>query len=234
MTGTLYGIGVGPGDPELITLKALRILQRVPVIAWPAPLEGDSMARGIAAPHITHEPIEIPIRMPLETTQFPDRSVYDVAAQEIGTHLEAGRDVAALCEGDPFFYGSFMYLFGRMAPHFDVTIVPGISSLMAAAAAMKSPLAARNDLLTVVPAPLEETALSEAVTAADSVAIIKVGRHLAKVRRVLQNLDRHADAQYIAYATMAEQTIQPLSEVAAGRAPYFSLILSHKRGAAWR
>lgn len=234
MTGTLYGIGVGPGDPELITLKALRILQRVPVIAWPAPLEGDSMARGIAAPHITHTPIEIPIRMPIEVTQFPDRSVYDHAVEEIGAHLEAGRDVAALCEGDPFFYGSFMYLFGRMAPRFDVTIVPGISSLMAAAAALKAPLAARNDLLTVVPAPLEEAALTEAIAAAESVAIIKVGRHLAKVRRVLQTLGLHDDAQYVAYATMAEQSILPLTNVADQRAPYFSLILSHKRGAAWR
>ena len=234
MTGTLYGIGVGPGDPELITLKALRILQRVPVIAWPAPLEGDSMARRIAAPHITHEAIEIPIRMPIEATPFPDHSVYDSAAEEIGVHLEAGRDVATLCEGDPFFYGSFMYLFGRMASRYDVTIVPGISSLMAAAAALKAPLAARNDLLTVVPAPLEEAALTEAIAAADSVAIIKVGRHLAKVRRALRKLDRHAGAQYVAYATMAEQTIQPLADVTDERAPYFSLILSHKRGAAWR
>lgn len=234
MTGTLYGIGVGPGDPELITLKALRILQRVPVIAWPAPLEGDSMARSIAAPHITHAPIEIPIRMPIEVTQFPDRSVYDQAAVEIGNHLEAGRDVAALCEGDPFFYGSFMYLFGRMAPHFNVTIVPGISSLMAAAAALQAPLASRNDLLTVVPAPLEETSLTGAIAAADSVAIIKVGRHFGKVRRVLDKLQRLDTAQYVAYATMTEQTVQPLAAVEADRAPYFSLILSHKRGVAWR
>ena len=234
MTGTLYGIGVGPGDPELITLKALRILQRVPVIAWPAPLEGESMARRIASPHITHDPTEIDIRMPIEATQFPDRSVYDQAAAEIGTHLEAGRDVAALCEGDPFFYGSFMYLFGRMAPQYNVTIVPGISSLMAAAAALESPLASRNDLLTVVPAPLEEAALTEAIAAADSVAIIKVGRHLAKVCRVLDTLQRLDTAQLVAYATMADQTVKPLTEITDDRAPYFSLILSHKRGAAWR
>lgn len=234
MTGRLYGIGVGPGDPELITLKALKILQRVPVIAWPAPLEGDSMARRIAAPHIVHDPVEIPIRMPIEATQFPDRSVYDQAAEAIGEHLDAGRDVAALCEGDPFFYGSFMYLFGRMAPRFEITIVPGISSLMAAAGALHRPLAARNDLLTVVPAPLDEAALCTAIDAADSVAIIKVGRHLAKVRRVLDSLDRLEDAQYVAYATMAEQRVEPLAAVASDRAPYFSLILSHRRGAAWR
>ena len=234
MTGTLYGIGVGPGDPELITLKAHRILQRVPVIAWPAPLEGDSMARCIAAPHLTHGPVEIPIRMPIEATQFPDRTIYDQAAVEISIHLEAGRDVAALCEGDPFFYGSFMYLFGRMAPRYDVTIVPGISSLMASAAVLELPLASRNDLLTVIPAPLEESVLTSAIAAADSVAIIKIGRHLTKVRRVLKNLERLDTAKYVAYATMTKQTIKPLNEISKQRAPYFSIILSHKKGAAWR
>lgn len=234
MTGTLYGIGVGPGDPELITLKAHRILQRAPVIAWPAPPEGDSMARRIAAPHITHDPIEIPIRMPIEVTRFPDRAVYDLAADEIGRHLDDGRDVAVLCEGDPFFYGSFMYLFGRIAPRFEVVIVPGISSLMAAAAALDSPLASRNDLLTVVPAPLDEDALAEAIGRADSVAIIKVGRHLAKVRRVLDRLELTDKANFVAYATMEAQALKPLAAVTDQRAPYFSLILVHKRGAAWR
>lgn len=234
MTGTLYGIGVGPGDPELITLKAHRILQRVPVIAWPAPPEGDSMARRIAAPHIAHDPIEIPIRMPIEATRFPDRAVYDRAAADIGAHLDAGRDVAALCEGDPFFYGSFMYLFGRIAPRFEVVIVPGISSLMAAAAALDSPLASRNDLLTVVPGPLDEDALAEAIAGADSVAIIKIGRHLAKVRRVLDRMGLSDKANFVAYATMETQALRPLASVSDDRAPYFSLILVHKRGAAWR
>jgi precorrin-2/cobalt-factor-2 C20-methyltransferase len=232
--GTLYGIGVGPGDPELITLKAHRILQKVPVIAWPAPLEGESMARRIAAPHIAHSPAEIAIRMPIEATQFPDRSVYDHAAVEIGAHLKEGRDVAALCEGDPFFYGSFMYLFGRVAPQFNVVIVPGISSLMAAAAALASPLASRNDLLTVVPAPLNEAALTAAIAGAESVAIIKVGRHLGKIRRVLAALDLLENAQYIEHATMENQSISPLAQIAADKAPYFSLILVHKRGEAWR
>ncbi len=234
MTGTLYGIGVGPGDPELITLKAHRILKTVPVVAWPAPLEGDSLARRIAAPHITHAPIEIAIRMPIETTQFPNRSVYDHAAEEISEHLVAGRDVAALCEGDPFFYGSFMYLFGRVAPRFNVVIVPGISSLMAAAAALASPLASRNDLLTVVPAPLSEDALADAIDRAESVAIIKVGRHLGKIRRVLDALNLTSHAQYVAHATMETQSISPLADIVDDKAPYFSLILVHKRGEAWR
>src|SRR3546814_2327553 len=159
MTGTLYGIGVGPGDPELLTLKAVRILNSVPVIAWPAPLQGEGLARSIAAPHLPGGQMEIAIRMPIEAARFPAQEVYDRAAAEIGEHLAAGRDVAVLCEGDPFFYGSFMYLFGRMAGRFPVQVVPGVSSLTAAAAVSGSPLAARNDVLTVLPAPLPDARL---------------------------------------------------------------------------
>jgi len=234
MTGTLYGLGVGPGDPELITLKALRILQAVPVIAWPAPPEGESLARAIAAPHIAHDPIEIPIRMPLTPTRFPDRSVYDAAAVEIGAHLAEGRDVAALCEGDPFFYGSFMYLYERIADDYPVVTVPGISSLMATAAVSKGPLAARNDVLSVVPAPLPADALRRAIDGADCVAVIKLGRHFGKVRAVLADMGLTGHARYVAHATMPDQSACPLGEVAGDTVPYFSMILVHKRGAAWR
>ncbi len=110
MTGTLYGLGIGPGDPELITLKALRLLKAAPVLAYPAPERGESLARRIVDPHLDGEKTEVAIRMPLVAARFPARQVYDRAAEELGGHLAAGRDVAVLCEGDPFFYGSFMYL----------------------------------------------------------------------------------------------------------------------------
>ncbi|MDH3229519.1 MAG: precorrin-2 C(20)-methyltransferase [Alphaproteobacteria bacterium] len=234
MTGTLYGIGVGPGDPELITLKGHRLLQSVPVIAWPAPLEGDSMARRIAAPHLPEGRIEIPIRMPLSSDRFPVEGVYDQAAEALGAHLSAGRDVAVLCEGDPFVYGSFMYLFARMADRFLVTVVPGISSLTAGAAALGAPLAARNDVLSVVPAPLPEEALEQRLAAADAAVIIKIGRHLGKLRRVLRRLDLVERARYVEYATMAEQNVRPFAEVSGGEAPYFSMVVLHRRGDAWR
>jgi len=230
--GTLYGLGVGPGDPELLTLKALRILRAVPVLAYPAPIEGDSMARAIAAPHLPGDQTEIAIRMPLDAARFPAKEVYAAAAQNITGHLESGRDVAVLCEGDPFFYGSFMYLFARLAEAHHIEVVPGVSSPMACAAALGMPLAARNDVLSVLPAPLAEELLKARLEACDAAAIVKVGRHIAKVRRVLQELGLESRARYIERASLAAERILPPSE-AADPAPYFSMILVHRRGEAW-
>ncbi len=234
MTGTLYGVGVGPGDPELITLRARRILQTATVIAWPAPLEGESMARKIAAPHLPGGQTEIPIRMPLVSERFPAAAVYDRAAEEIGEHLETGRDVAVLCEGDPFVYGSFMYIFARLAERFPAQVIPGVSSLTAGAAALGVPLASRNDVLLVLPAPLEEDELERRLADADAAIIIKIGRNLDKLRRVLDRLGLTGSARYIEYATMENQTVLPFAEAARGTAPYFSLVLVHRRGEAWR
>jgi len=239
MNGTLYGLGIGPGDPELITVKALRILRAVPVIAYPAPERGDSLARQIVAPHLDgQEPpggrIEIAIRMPLVEARFPAQEVYDRAAAELGEHLRAGRDAAVLCEGDPFFYGSFMYLFGRMAGDFRVEVVPGVSSLVACAAVLGAPLAARNDVLSVIPAPLPEAELLARLKACEAAAIIKVGRHLPKVRRVLEALGLQEKAHYAEHATMSTQTLRSLDQVSEETAPYFSMILVHRRGEAWR
>ncbi len=233
MTGRLYGLGIGPGDPELITLKALRVLQTATVVAYPAPEVGESLARHIAAPHLDGHQEEIAIRMPIHDASFPKDDVYDGAAEDLGRHLEAGRDVAVLCEGDPFFYGSFMYLFGRMAERFPVEVVPGVSSLTACAAALGAPLAARNDVLTVVPAPLDETTLRARLERAEAAAIIKVGRHLPKVRRVLDALGLLERARYIEHATMASQRVLPLAFLPDDAAPYFSMILLHRRGEAW-
>jgi precorrin-2/cobalt-factor-2 C20-methyltransferase len=234
LTGTLYGIGVGPGDPELITLKAYRLLQAVPVIAWPAPLEGDSMARTIAAPHLPGGQTEVSIRMPMVSERFPAEAVYDEAAAEIGGHLAAGRDVAVLCEGDPFVYGSFMYLFARIAEAYPVRVIPGVSSLTAGAAALGMAMASRNDVLLVLPAPLPEAELERRLTDADAAVIIKVGRHIDKLRRVLDRLGLAESARYVEYATMDRQTVLPFTEAAEGKAPYFSLVLVHRRGEAWR
>lgn len=233
VTGTLYGLGVGPGDPELITLKAYRLLRACPVVAYPAPEVGDSLARAIVAEHLPGGQTEIAIRMPLVVERFPAQAVYDRAAEELAAHLAAGRDVAVLCEGDPFLYGSFMYLFGRMAERFPCRVVPGVSSLTACAASLGTALAARNDILTVLPGPLPEETLRAALLATDAAAILKVGRHLPKLKRLLGDLGLLADARYIERATMAAQRILPLAEVPDEPAPYFSTILVHRRGTAW-
>ena len=235
MTGTLYGVGIGPGDPELITLKALRCLRAVPVIAYPAPPEGDSLARSIVEPHLAGGQREIAIRMPMVAARFPAQEVYDRAAEEIGGELEDGRDVAVLCEGDPFFYGSFMYLFGRMADRYPVEVIPGVSSLTACAAVLGAPLVARNDVLTVVPATLKPEEIKRRLAeGGEAAAIVKVGRNLEKVRAVLGDLGLADNARYVEHATMASQKILPLAAVGAEAAPYFSMILVHRRGEAWR
>ena len=233
MTGKAIGIGVGPGDPELMTLKGARILSQSTVVAYPAPEEGESLARRIAAPHLPDNATEIVIRMPLSANRFPVEGVYDRAAAEIAAHLAAGRDVAILCEGDPFFYGSFMYLFARLAKDWPVEVVPGVSSLTACAAMSRKALAAQNDVLTVLPAPLPDDILRDRLAASDAAAIIKVGRHLPRINALLQEMGLADQAEYIEHATMADQHHAPLSELAGAKAPYFSMILVHRRGAAW-
>jgi precorrin-2/cobalt-factor-2 C20-methyltransferase len=234
MSGRLYGLGVGPGDPELITLKALRLLRAAPVVAYPAPDGGASFARAIVARWLSPAQIEIAIRVPMESARFPAQQVYDQAAMEIAGHLDAGRDVAVLCQGDPFFYGSFMYLFGRLAERFPVTVVPGVSSLTACAAAAQWPLAARDDALVVLPASLPEDALEARLATADAVVIIKLSRHFAKVSALLERLGLAANARYIERASLATERVRALAAVDAAEVPYFSMILVHRRGAAWR
>lgn len=233
--GALVGIGVGPGDPDLITVKGLAALRAAPVLAYPAPETGESLARAIVAPHLEGlAKVEIAIRMPIVAARFPAREVYDRAAREIGAHLEAGRDVACLCEGDPFFYGSFSFLFPRIAGRYPVRVIPGVSSLTACAASAGAPLATRNDVLAVLPATLGESALRARLSTVDAAAIIKVGRHLPKVRAVLDALGLAAGAHYIEHATMESERRLPLAEAGGVRAPYFSMVLVHRRGAAWR
>ena len=233
MTGRVFGIGVGPGDPELITVKGARLLAACPVVAYPATEDGASMARSIAAPYIATWKAEIPITIPIMTGRFPDPSTYARAANRIDTALKHGCDVAVLCEGDPFFYGSFMYLYGLLAESgHSVDVVPGVSSLTACAAMLGHPLAARNDVISIVPAPLSRDALRQRLAAADATAIIKLGRHFAKVRDVLGELGLAKRARYIQHATMQEQVTLPLHKVQPDKVPYFSMILTHRQGVA--
>jgi cobalt-precorrin 5A hydrolase/precorrin-3B C17-methyltransferase len=225
MNATLYGVGVGPGDPDLITVKARDVLRSAAVIAYPAPTGGMSLVRAIADRHIPPDRTEIVIETPMTVERFPAADVYDQYATVIGDHLRAGQTVAILCEGDPFFYGSFMYLYERLAPAFETVVVPGVSSLCAVAAVSGTPLVSRNEVLSVVPATLDEMELERRLVMADTVAIIKIGRHLSKVRRVLNRLGWEQHAHYVERATMAEQRVEKLANLAPITAPYFSMIL---------
>ncbi|MFY0692672.1 MAG: precorrin-2 C(20)-methyltransferase [Paracoccaceae bacterium] len=232
MSGTLYGVGVGPGDPELITLKAARLIENASAIAYPTLAGGDSFARAITAGLIGPDTFEIRMDVPMTTDRAPAQAAYDEGAAQIANHLARGEDVVCLCEGDPFFYGSFMYLFARLSARFDVEVVPGVTSVTACAARAGMPLAARNERLTVLPGPLPEDELRARIDGAESVAIMKVGRHLGKIRKVLGDLGLAGQATYVERATLAEEKVLPLTE-APETAPYFSMILLTKGADPW-
>ena len=232
MNGTLYGIGLGPGDPELMTLRAHRLISAAQVIAYPALAGADSFARSIAADAIPKGVQEIVMDVPMTTEREPAQAAYDTGAVQISEALEAGLDVVCLCEGDPFFYGSFMYLFARLSDRFRVEVVPGVTSITACAARAGMHLAARNERLTVLPGPLPEEELRARIEGAESVAIMKVGRHLAKIRAVIDALGFTGQATYIERASLEDEVVCPLVD-APEKAPYFSMILLTKGADPW-
>lgn len=228
MSGTLYGVGVGPGDPELLTLKAARILREAPVVAYPAPLEGESMARGIAARHIPEGKTEIAIRLPFAPERGDTERRYDRAADDLCAHLEAGRDVAVLCLGDPLFYGTFARILPRVADRFPVEVVPGVTAMGAAAAALRLPAVLGGETLTVVPATLGEDELSERIGSADCAVVVKLGRHLEKLRRVVDTLGLMDSAHYAAFAATGDERVCKLADVGDAAGEYFALVMIRK------
>ena len=232
MTGTLFGVGLGPGDPDLMTLRAARLIGAAKVVAYPTLAGGDSFARSIAAHLIGDDADEIVMDVPMTLERAPAQAAYDKGAAQIAARLEAGDDVVVLCEGDPFFYGSFMYLFARLADRFQTEIVPGVTSVTACAARARRPLVARNERLTVLPGPLPEDELRARIEGAESVAIMKVGRHLPKIRGVIEALGLVDKATYIERASLPEEVVLPLAD-APEKAPYFSMILLAKGNDPW-
>jgi precorrin-2/cobalt-factor-2 C20-methyltransferase len=231
--GRLIGVGLGPGDPELITLKALRALGSAAVIVYFAKAGRDSHARAIAAGHLRSGTIELPLQYPV-TTELPKCSAgyrdaignfYDGAAAKIAAHLDAGLTVAVLCEGDPLFYGSYMHLHARLAPRFATEIVAGVSGMAGCWSAAAMPIAQGDDVFTVLPATLGEAELARRLADADAAVVMKVGRHLPKLRRALKASGRLHRALYVERGTMAEAKIVPLAAKCDDEAPYFAVVL---------
>ncbi|HEV8678675.1 MAG TPA: precorrin-2 C(20)-methyltransferase [Stellaceae bacterium] len=222
--GHLYGLGVGPGDPELVTLKALRLLRAAAVVAYPAPDRGDSFARRIVAEWLDRGQREIAIRFPMQPGP-PPATIYEAAATQLAAVLGAGDDIAYLCQGDPLFYGSFAGILTRLAGRFRVTVVPGVSSLTACAAAAGLPLVQRDDTLSVISAGSPEEMLAERLAQVDAAAIVKLGRHFPKLRRVLARLGLLEGAIYVERASLAHQRVAPLATVDPASVPYFATAL---------
>ncbi|MEM9795966.1 MAG: precorrin-2 C(20)-methyltransferase [Pseudomonadota bacterium] len=232
MTGTLHGVGLGPGDPGLITRRAAALIEEAEVVAYPTLAGGQSFARSIAADLIPPRAREIRIDIPMTRDRAPAQAAYDAAAQDISRVLQGGTDVICLCEGDPFFYGSFMYLFARLKDRATVEITPGVTSLTACAARADLPLTARNEVMTVLPGPLPDEALRRHLNAADTLALMKVGRHLPRLRDLLRAEGLLDTAHYVERATLGAERVLPLAD-APDDAPYFSMILIAKGADPW-
>ena len=232
MSGMLIGVGLGPGDPELITLKSARLIAQAPVIAYPALPGTESFARRIAAGLIAEGTHEIVVELPMTPARAPAQQAYDLGAARIAEALDEGLDVVVLCEGDPFFYGSFMYLHARLANRYRTLVVPGVTSVAASSARLGLPLAARNESFVTLPAPLDDASLRQRMASAENFAILKVGRHLGRIRALLSDLGLAENASYIEHATLETETVLPLAG-APDPAPYFSMILVTKGDDPW-
>ncbi|MGG5291588.1 precorrin-2 C(20)-methyltransferase [Pseudomonas shirazensis] len=231
--GRLLGLGVGPGDPELITVKALRLLREAPVVAYFVAKGKRGNAFGIIEAHLQAQQTLLPLVYPVTTEALPAplsyeqviSDFYDEAAEQVAAHLDAGRDVAVICEGDPFFYGSYMYLHDRLAQRFEAEVIPGVCSMLGGASVLGAPLVYRNQTLTVLSGVLPGEELKRRLADADAAVIMKLGRNFPKVRQVLAELGLDQRALYVERATMANQKIVALDAVDPSSSPYFSLII---------
>ncbi len=230
--GRLYGVGVGPGDPELLTLKARRVIEAADVVAYPNARHGRSVARRIASAYLRAGVVEVALMYPV-TTEVSDHpggyeaalaEFYDASAAQLVEHLDAGRDVAVLCEGDPFFYGSYMYLHDRLAHRYETEVIPGVTSFSAAAAAAGTPLAKRDDVLTVLPGTLAPDVLAARLRTTDAAVVIKLGRTFEGVRGAAERAGVADRAVYVERASCDEQRLSALLDVE-GKVPYMSLVL---------
>jgi precorrin-2 C20-methyltransferase/precorrin-3B C17-methyltransferase len=233
MSGTLYGVGLGPGDPELVTVKAARLIAAADVVAYHCARHGHSIARSIAQPYRRAGQVEEQLVYPLttESTDHPGgyegamNDFYEAAAARLAVHLEAGRDVVLLAEGDPLFFSSYMHMHKRIVDRFATEIVPGVTSVAAAAAALGAPLVEGDDVLTVLAGTLPPDVLAERLRTTDAAAIMKVSRHFAGIQDALKQAGRLGDAYYVERASSAAQRTCPVADVDPDSVPYMAIVI---------
>lgn len=233
MTGALFGVGTGPGDPELLTLKAVRAISEADVVAYFAKRGNASNARAIVADHLRAGQIEEALDYPVTTEihrhdeayRSQISAFYEEAAERLAVHLAAGRNVAVLSEGDPLFFGSYMHLHVRLSTRFPTTVVPGITAMSGCWSAAGTPLVQGDDVLTVLPGTLDQGELVRRLADTQGAVIMKLGRNLPKVRAALAEAGRLDGAIYVERGTMAAGQVLPLGDKTDDKAPYFSLVL---------
>ena len=232
-TGRLIGVGVGPGDPELLTLKAIRALRNADVVAHFAKAGNTSQARAIAAEHMRPDVTELPLLYPV-TTEIPKyapaycdqiTAFFDDSAAAIAAHLDARRSVAVICEGDPLFYGSYMHLHVRLAARYRSEVIAGVTGMSGCWSAIGTPIAQGDDVFTVLPGTLAEDELARRLVDADAAVVMKLGRNLPKVRRALSRAGRLGRAMYVERGTMADAVVMRLIDKPDDCAPYFAIVL---------
>lgn len=231
--GKLYGVGVGPGDPDLLTLKALKVLTSADVVAYFAKMGSKGTSRGIVDGHLPPGTVELPLYYPMTTEHHKDSPIYIKALRDFYAEcevrlralLDEGKTIALLSEGDPLFYGAAMHLHVRIAPHYDTEVIPGVTGMAGCWSAAQQPICQGDDILSVLPGTLSEDALTEALGNCQAAVIMKIGRNLPKVRRALARAGCLDRALYAERGTTAHQKIIPLAARPEDAAPYFSLIL---------
>ena len=232
-TGTLWGVGLGPGDSELVTVKAARLIGSADVVAYHCARHGNSIARSVAQPYLRDGQIEERLMYPVttESTDHPGgyagalADFYTASAERLATHLRAGRDVVLLAEGDPLFFSSYMHMHKRLAGEFTARIVPGVTSVSAASAAIAVPLTEAEETLTVVTGTAEPDELLARFRSADAFAVMKLGRTFGRVVDALESAGRLDEAWYVERASTDDQRVLPVTEVDPTEVPYFSIIV---------
>ena len=238
MTGTIYGIGLGPGDQELMSVKTDRLLRNAKHVAFFRKAGRKGQARQIVEGMIPEGAIEFPMEYPV-TTEIPltdprYNEILSAFYKEVTDHLialaQSGQDVVVLCEGDPFFYGSFMHIYARVKDVVAVEVVPAITGMSGAWTATGAPIAWGDDVLTVIMGTHSEEKLVEHIALTDALVIMKIGTNFDKVVRALKAGGKYDDAYLVQFATMPNQTVCKLSEMTDKVTPYFSIIVVHGQG----